>query len=90
MVYFCAFLLKVKTSQHSAAANYDGLDTKSMQRQSNVRSKTEAVTGEAVSSQDLNSTRFAVSAINSTYSYMYCTSYATACSSANILNIVRR
>ena len=37
------------------------------QRQSNVRSNTEAITGEAMSSQDVKSIRFAVSAINSTY-----------------------
>jgi len=37
------------------------------QRQSNVRSNTEAITGEAMSSQDLKSTRFAVSANHSTY-----------------------
>jgi len=35
-------------------------------RQGNVRSNTEAITGEVMSSQDLKSTRFAISAINST------------------------
>jgi len=40
------------------------------QRQSNVRSNTEAITGEAMSSQDLKSTRFAVSAIHSTYVFI--------------------
>ena len=37
------------------------------QRQINVRSNTEAITGEKTSSQDLESTRFVVSSITSTY-----------------------
>jgi len=56
-------LLKVKTSQPQPIRR----PRHEEQRQGNVRSNTDAITGEAMSSQDLKSTRFAVSAINSTY-----------------------